>query len=151
MILLSNTAADHHRAGRLRSDGGRAAPIRADHGVATASRRRERWANRRRILVVEARFYADVADELRRGAVAADRPAGAGYETVSVPGALRDPGRDRAWRCVPDERRAPFDGYVALGCVIRGETTHYDYVCGESAHGLQTLPSAMICRSATAS
>jgi 6,7-dimethyl-8-ribityllumazine synthase len=90
-------------------------------------------------MIVEARFYADIADELARGAMVALEAAGASYERFAVPGAFEIPG---AIRLAMDARRdgaARFDGYVALGCVIRGETTHYDYVCGESARGLQDL------------
>lgn len=95
--------------------------------------------DRPHIMIVEARFYEDIADELARGAVAALEESGASYERFSVPGAFEIPG---AIRLAMDARRdgAPrFDGYVALGCVIRGETTHYDYVCSESARGLQEL------------
>jgi len=92
------------------------------------------------VMVVEARFYEDVADALREGAVGALEAAGATYESFAVPGALEAPA---AIAMALDAERAQgrrrFDGYVALGCVIRGETTHYDYVCGESARGLQSL------------
>jgi 6,7-dimethyl-8-ribityllumazine synthase len=93
------------------------------------------------VLIVEARFYEDIADELVRGAVAELERAGATYERLSVPGAFEIPGaiafvlRGMAGGA----HRAAFDGFVALGCVIRGETTHYDYVCAESARGLQDL------------
>ncbi|NBC34600.1 MAG: 6,7-dimethyl-8-ribityllumazine synthase [Alphaproteobacteria bacterium] len=93
------------------------------------------------ILVVEARFYEDIADELVRGATAALQAAGASLERMAVPGAFEIPAAIRfavaAMERDPDRHR--FDGYLALGCVIRGETTHYDYVCGESARGLQDL------------
>ena len=86
------------------------------------------------ILVIEARFYEDLADELVAGAEAAIVAAGATCERATVPGAFEIPAAVRiAMEC---ER---FDGYVALGVVIRGETTHYDYVCGESARGLNDL------------
>ena len=92
------------------------------------------------IMIIEARFYQDIADELVKGAVAALDAAGATWERFAVPGAFEIPG---AIRLAMDARgkdgRPRFDGYVALGCVIRGETTHYDYVCGESARGLQAL------------
>ncbi|HEY4136297.1 MAG TPA: 6,7-dimethyl-8-ribityllumazine synthase [Alphaproteobacteria bacterium] len=93
------------------------------------------------IMIVEARFYEDIADELLKGAVAAIKAAGATYEKFSVPGAFEIPAAVQfALRAQElDAKRRPFDGYVALGCVIRGETTHYDYVCGESARGLQDL------------
>lgn len=92
------------------------------------------------IMVVEARFYEDISDELARGAVAALERAGATYERFTVPGAFEVPAAIRfaEKEAEADPARA-FDGYVALGCVIRGETTHYDYVCQESARGLQDL------------
>jgi 6,7-dimethyl-8-ribityllumazine synthase len=97
--------------------------------------------DRTHVLIVEARFYPDIADEMLKGAVAALEAAGATHETVSVPGAFEIPAAIRfaseAWKGGKLVR--PFDGYVALGCVIRGETTHYDYVCVESARGLQDL------------
>lgn len=93
------------------------------------------------VMIVEARFYEDIADELGRGAVAALEAAGCTYERFAVPGALEIPAAIRiAVRAMDfDVGRRRFDGYVALGCVIRGETTHYDYVCQESARGLQDL------------
>ncbi len=93
------------------------------------------------IMLVEARFYEDLADEMLRGAEQALKQAGASYEIFSVPGAFEIPAAVhqaiRAMDFNPKRRR--FDGYVALGCVIRGETTHYDYVCQESARGLMEL------------
>ncbi len=93
-----------------------------------------------RILIVEARFYQDLADELVRGALAMLEAAGATHERIAVPGSFEIPAAIRiaatGTAAVPARR---FDGYVALGCVIRGETTHYDYVCSESARGLQDL------------
>lgn len=93
------------------------------------------------IMIVEARFYEDLADELVKGAIRAIEAAGATYERFEVPGAFEIPAAIKfAHRgCELDKSRRPFDGYVALGCVIRGETTHYDYVCEESARGLQDL------------
>ncbi len=94
-----------------------------------------------RILIVEARFYEDIADELMRGAVAALSEAGARHENVAVPGVFEiAPAIGFALQVVKrSPRRHRFDGFVALGCVIRGETSHYDYVCTESARGLQQL------------
>ncbi len=93
------------------------------------------------IMVVEGRFYADIADELAAGALEALDAAGASYERFEVPGAFEVPAAIqyaiRSMDFFAGRRR--FDGYVALGCVIRGETTHYDYVCGESARKLQDL------------
>lgn len=87
------------------------------------------------VLIVEARFYEDIADELVAGACAALEAAGVAVERIAVPGAFEIP----AAIAMAEASVRHFAGYVALGCVIRGETTHYDYVCGESARGLQTL------------
>jgi len=88
------------------------------------------------IMIVEARFYEDIADELFKGALGALEDAGATHERFEVAGAFELPAAIAfAHRADPGR----FDGYVALGCVIRGETTHYDYVCAESARGLQDL------------
>ncbi len=86
------------------------------------------------ILIAEARFFDDIADELVQGAQAVLDAANATFETVAVPGAYELPA---AVRMAMESGR--FDGYIALGCVIRGETSHYDYVCGESARGLMAL------------
>lgn len=88
-----------------------------------------------KILIVEARFYDDIADELAKGAIAALEAAGAKVDRIDVPGALEIPAAIRFAADGNDD----YDGFVALGCVIRGETSHYDYVCGESARGLQDL------------
>ena len=87
------------------------------------------------ILLVEAPYYAHIAADLRRGAERALELAGATHERVSVPGAFEIPA------AIAAAARAAlrFDGFVALGCVIRGETTHYDHICAESARGLQDL------------
>jgi 6,7-dimethyl-8-ribityllumazine synthase len=87
---------------------------------------------RARLLIVEARFYADIADELAKGAIAAIERAGATWERITVPGALEIPGA-----IAMAAKR--YDGFVALGCVLRGETSHYDIVAGESARGLMDL------------
>lgn len=93
------------------------------------------------ILIVEARFYEDVAGELAKGAIAALNQAGADFECVAVPGAFEIPAAiDMAIRSLEFfSARRRFDGYVALGCVLRGETSHYDYVCAETARKLQDL------------
>ncbi|MBO88057.1 MAG: 6,7-dimethyl-8-ribityllumazine synthase [Rickettsiales bacterium] len=94
-----------------------------------------------RIMIVEARFYEDLADEMVAGAIEAIEARSGTYERFAVPGAFEIPAAIKfAVRSLDfDESRNRFDGYLALGCVIRGETTHYDYVCGESARGLTDL------------
>ena len=93
-----------------------------------------------RVLIVEARFYGEIADEMLAGAGDALEAYGAEFDVISVPGAFELPAAV-ALAYVGAHRPAGIrnDGYVALGCVIRGETTHYDYVCGESARGLMDL------------
>ncbi len=86
------------------------------------------------ILIVEARFYDDLLDALQEGARTALDAAGATYEILTVPGALEIPG---AIAMAADAGK--YDGYVALGVVLRGETTHYDIVAGESARALMDL------------
>ena len=86
-------------------------------------------------LIVEARFYDDIGDALANGAMAALEAAGASYERLEVPGALEIPG---AIAMAAASGRG-YAGYVALGCVIRGETSHYDTVCNESARGIMEL------------
>ncbi len=93
------------------------------------------------LLIVEARYYDDIGEELIKGAEAALSAAGASFERIKVPGAFEIPA---AIRMAVDATDQPtggrrFDGFVALGCVIRGETSHYDYVCTESARKLQDL------------
>jgi 6,7-dimethyl-8-ribityllumazine synthase len=88
----------------------------------------------RRILVVEARFYVQINDLLLAGARACLDAAGASIEHVVVPGALEIP---PAIALLHASVRA--EAFVALGCVIRGETTHYELVAGESARGLMDL------------
>ena len=88
-----------------------------------------------KILIVEARFYENIADELAQGAIQVLEAHGFEYDRISVPGVFEVPG---AIRFAADGNDG-YKGYVALGCVIRGETSHYDYVCEESAHALQNL------------
>lgn len=88
-----------------------------------------------RLLIVEARFYDDLADALVEGARAAIAEAGHHCDVVTVPGALEVP----AAIAFADDAHAPYDAYVALGVVIRGQTTHYDLVAGQSARGLMDL------------
>lgn len=90
-------------------------------------------------LIVEARFYTDLADALLEGATTAFEKAGATYEVLTVPGALEI---SAAIAMASELKGDDYDGYVALGCVIRGETTHYEIVSGESARALMDLSVA---------
>ena len=90
--------------------------------------------DRPHLLIVEARFYDDIADLLLTGARRALEAAGASFDKVTVPGALEIPAAIRLALA-----SGGYDGFVALGCVIRGETSHYDIVAGESARGLTEL------------
>ncbi|MBN9538174.1 MAG: 6,7-dimethyl-8-ribityllumazine synthase [Reyranella sp.] len=89
-----------------------------------------------RILIVESPYYTEIAEALVEGAVREIEKNGAKAERVAVPGAFEIPG---AIALAASKKGRRYDGYVALGCVIRGETSHYDYVCGESARGLMDL------------
>lgn len=90
------------------------------------------FTDRPRVLIVAAPFYRDIADNLIEGARAALDAAGCAHETIEVPGALEIPTAIRL------AERA-YEGFVALGCVIRGETTHYETVCNDSSRALTLL------------
>ena len=87
-----------------------------------------------KLLIVVAPYYRDIADQLIAGAKGIAAQCGAEVEVVEVPGALEVP-----TAIAMAERQAKFDGYVALGCIIRGETTHYDTVCNDSSRALSLL------------
>jgi len=89
-----------------------------------------------RILVVEARFYEEIADALLAGAMRALHEARASVERISVPGSLEIPTAIAIAADAARRRRRPYDGVVALGCVIRGETIHFEIVSHQSARGL---------------
>lgn len=106
-----------------------------------------------RVMIVEARFYEDIANLMMESVKAELDQAGATYECFQVPGAFELPGairmaigvrerrlfRGDVWNDTAVGGASGYDGFIALGCVIRGETTHYDYVCQESARGLNDL------------
>ncbi len=88
-----------------------------------------------KILIIEARFYEAISDALLEGALAVLQQPGVEITKVTVPGALEIP----HVISYAEQAGSGFDAYVALGCVIRGETTHYDYVCQESARAIMDL------------
>lgn len=90
-----------------------------------------------RVLIVEARFYEDIADALFEGAKAVIEASDFDYDRIDVPGALELPAAIRF--AMNRKGGKAYDGFVALGCVIRGETAHFDVVVNESARGLQQL------------
>jgi 6,7-dimethyl-8-ribityllumazine synthase len=92
-----------------------------------------------RVLVVEARFYDDIADELLAGAKAVLEAEETSFDVLTVPGALEIPAAIAIALSAAERVGRPYDAAVALGCVIRGETGHYDIVAGESARALMDL------------
>ncbi|MBV9569575.1 MAG: 6,7-dimethyl-8-ribityllumazine synthase [Hyphomicrobiales bacterium] len=95
-----------------------------------------------RCLVVEARFYPRIADALLQGALAVFKKAGARCDVFTVPGALEIPAALVIALDAAAKRGEPYEAAVALGCVIRGETSHYDIVAGESARALMDISLA---------
>ncbi|MCV2881424.1 6,7-dimethyl-8-ribityllumazine synthase [Actibacterium sp. XHP0104] len=87
-----------------------------------------------KVLIVVAPYYKDIADNLIKGARATLDQAGVAHDLIEVPGALEVP-----TAIALAHRQSNYDGYVALGCVIRGETTHYDTVCNDSSRGITLL------------
>src|SRR5262249_19882893 len=94
-----------------------------------------------RVLIVEARFYDALTDELTNGARRVLDAAEAIHDVIAVPGALEVPGAI----AIAAEATDPYDGYVALGVVIRRATSHFDIVAGESARGLMELTLDGLC------
>jgi len=95
-----------------------------------------------RILIVEARFYEAIADALLAGATRALEDAQATFDRISVPGSLEIPGAIAIALDAAERRGQPYDGVVALGCVIRGDTIHFEIVSIESARALIDLSVA---------
>jgi 6,7-dimethyl-8-ribityllumazine synthase len=86
------------------------------------------------ILLVEANFYTHISAALAEGAITSCAETNTTYDRLVVPGALEIPGA-----IALAATSGKYDAYVALGCVIRGETSHYDTVCNESARGIMDL------------
>jgi 6,7-dimethyl-8-ribityllumazine synthase len=97
-----------------------------------------------RILVVEARYYDDIANELLAGAKRVLETEGTDFDVATVPGALEIPVAAAILVDAAAQAGRPYDGVVALGCVIRGETSHFDIVAGESARALMDLGVARL-------
>ncbi|MEN3791259.1 6,7-dimethyl-8-ribityllumazine synthase [Fulvimarina sp. MAC3] len=91
------------------------------------------------VLIVEARFYDEIADKLLAGAKAELDSAEVTYDVVTVPGALEAPAAISYALSGADEDGTDYDGFVVLGCVIRGETYHFEVVSNQSAQGLMKL------------
>jgi 6,7-dimethyl-8-ribityllumazine synthase len=92
-----------------------------------------------RVLIVEARFYDDIQDALLEGALAELKQAGVTHELVTVPGALEIPAAVAMAVESALEADKPFDGVIALGCVIRGDTIHFEIVSMESSRALMDI------------
>ena len=105
----------------------------SDHGKAFAT------PERAHILVIEARFHDALADALLDGATSALKEAGATFDVITVPGALEIPAVISMSLDAADEGGTDYDGYVALGTVIRGDTYHFDIVANESSRALMDL------------
>ena len=91
------------------------------------------------VLIVEARFYDPISDELLQGATRVLDAAGARYDRITVPGSLEIPAAIAFAIDAARKRREPYDGVVALGCVIQGQTYHFELVSNESARALMDL------------
>ncbi len=98
-------------------------------------------ADQPRVLIVEARFYEDIADELVQGAANVLEPAGFGFDRIEVPGVFELPAAIKFAVKAMEFHSAPVNyvGFIALGCVIRGETDHYDHICREASRSLMDL------------
>ena len=108
--------------------------VTSDHGKAFSLPK-----GKAHLLIIEARFYDDLSDALLDGAKAALDAAGATYDVVTVPGALEVPAVISFALDGAEEGGREYDGFVALGTVIRGETYHFEIVAGESSRALMDI------------
>jgi 6,7-dimethyl-8-ribityllumazine synthase len=95
-----------------------------------------------RLLLVEARYYTEISDDLLKGATQVLREAKAEFDRISVPGALEIPAAIAIAVDAAKRQQRPYDGAIALGCVIRGDTFHFDIVATQSARALIDLAVA---------
>src|SRR5207247_349676 len=95
-----------------------------------------------RALIVEARFYDDIQDALLEGAVTELKAAGLSHDVITVPGALEIPAAIAIALDAAEQAGKPYDAAIALGCVIRGDTIHFEIVSGESSRALMDLAVA---------
>jgi 6,7-dimethyl-8-ribityllumazine synthase len=124
---------------KKRTSSAKAAPKSAGKTAAKSEPKGERKSESLHMLIVEARYYMGIADELLTGAKKTLDEAGATYDIITVPGALEVPAAIAMAVSAAERRNRPYDGVVALGCVIQGETYHFDIVSNESARGLMQL------------
>jgi 6,7-dimethyl-8-ribityllumazine synthase len=113
-----------------------------DHNMADARRaplKDQTDISGARVLVVEARFYDDIQDALLEGALAELRAAGVSHDLITVPGALEIPAAIAIALEAAEKAGKPYDAAIALGCVIRGDTIHFEIVSNESARALMDL------------
>src|SRR6202000_2636811 len=92
-----------------------------------------------RALIVEARFYDDIQDAMLEGAVAELKAAGVGHDVITVPGALEIPAAVAIALDAAESRGKPYDAVIALGCGVRGDTTHFELLSMESSRALMDL------------
>ena len=95
-----------------------------------------------RVVIIEARFYDDIQEALLQGAIKELEAAGVGYDVISVPGALEIPAAIAIAMDASKKIGKPYDGAIALGCVVRGDTIHFEIVSVESSRALMDLSVA---------
>ena len=140
ILEIERRLSDGMKDGRLMADA-RRAPLKDQTDITGA-----------RALIVEARFYDDIQDALLEGAVAELKAAGVTHDVITVPGALEIPAAIAIALDAAEKNGKPYDAAIALGCVVRGDTIHFEIVSIESSRALMDLAVARkVSRSATAS
>jgi 6,7-dimethyl-8-ribityllumazine synthase len=115
----------------------------SEHTSAVLSEAHQEAVKGARLLIVEGRFYQGIGDDLLKGAKEAATAAQTSFEVITVLGALEIPPMVMMALHAAENAGTPYDAVIALGCVIRGETGHYDIVAGESARALMDLSVAL--------